>query len=52
MAEKLVPVEFIQKYRMYTKGEIAGFSKSKAEALCEGKNPIARPFKSGKAVEK
>lgn len=52
MASKLVPVEFLQKYRMYTVGEIAGFSPEKAKSLCSGEKPIARPAKVKQEVKK
>lgn len=49
--KKLIPVQFIQKYKNYTIGEIAGFSQEQAKALCGGDKPIASPYKP-KAVEK
>ncbi len=42
---KLVPVTFLKSSSPYSKGEVAGFPKEKAEKMIE--NKIAEPYKPG-----
>jgi len=50
--KKLVPVKFLQKYRVYTVGEVAGFPAEWAKSLCEGKDPVAERVSSNKVETK